>query len=84
MPTIALHYRDPATDQFANGWLLQLESADSREPIRNFSYYLAPGDEEQACKAIRTWEREVRVVARNPASRSGCGARVRARTSWSM
>lgn len=66
VPTIALHYSDPATDQFANGWLLQLESDDSREQIRNFSYYLAPGDEAQACEAIRAWDREVRVVTSDP------------------
>jgi len=66
VPTIALNHRDPATDRFANGWLLQLESDDSREPIRNFSYFLEPGDEVEACEAIRTWGREVRVVTSDP------------------
>ncbi len=62
VPTLTLHYADAATDQFANAWLLQLESQRSSDPIRNFSYFLKPGDEEHACEAIMVWDREVRVV----------------------
>lgn len=66
VPTVALGYGAPATDQFVNGWLLQLESPSSADPIRDFSYFLAPGDVEQTCQAILTWKRDVRVVTSDP------------------
>lgn len=60
--TMVLSYGGDATDRFINGWLLQLESSRSTDPIRLYSYILSPEDEEQACEALIAWDREVRVV----------------------
>lgn len=67
VPTMVLNYGDASTDQFINSWLLQLEAESSQELIRNFSYFLVPGDEEQACEALLAWDRDVRVVTSDPA-----------------
>lgn len=60
--TLVLSYGDEAVDGFVNAWLLQLESTTAEDPVRLFSYILRPGDEQQACEAVRAWNGHVRVV----------------------
>lgn len=61
-PSIALSYGSESLDRFLNSWLLQLESPNSEDPIRLYSYILNPTDDVQACEALRAWDRPVRVV----------------------
>lgn len=67
VPTMVLSYRDESTDRFINGWLLQLESSQSTDPVRLYSYILDPRNEEQACEAIEAWNRTVRVITADSA-----------------
>lgn len=61
-PTMVLSYGSESTDRFINSWLLQLESPNSEDPVRLYSYILNPTDEDQACEALTSWDRQVRVI----------------------
>lgn len=61
-PTIAYKGLDPLSDQFADKWLLQLESKSSQDKVRYWAYFFDPTIQDHLCRALIDWDTEVTIV----------------------
>lgn len=61
-PTIAYKGNDAFSDQFANRWLLQLESKTSEDKVRYWAYFMDSNNSEQLCQALLDWDTSVTII----------------------
>jgi hypothetical protein len=61
-PTIAYRSSEFANDQFANRWLLQLESTSSEDKIRYWAYFMDSTNQDHLCRALLDWGTKVTIV----------------------
>lgn len=66
----AMVVRSASDDVFINSWLLQLQSPNTEDPIRTYSYYFDSSDLRRVCQAISVWGGTVTVHTRDPALRA--------------
>ena len=63
---IAISYSaNPKADLALNNWLLQLNSVNSDEPIRLYSYHVDGTDDQLTCQAIEVWGESVVIHSRS-------------------
>jgi hypothetical protein len=68
------YFADPAADQFVNGWLIQQPAQQSKDPFRNYAYYLDTSKPDQVCDVIHAWGGGVDVYTRNATVKSTLAA----------
>lgn len=61
-PTIAYRGTDVLSDQFADKWLLQLESKSSQDKIRYWAYFMDPTNQDHLCRALLDWDTKVKIL----------------------